>query len=314
LSQVASQAFPALGTTAAVLVTDAESLTPAVTILRDELESIDRACSRFRDDSELAWVNRSAGEPVRASERLLEAVGVAIAAAVSSDGAVDPTVGRAMRLLGYDRDFREIGSQVAQLEQVRATSGIDWRAVELDVHERTVRVPAGVELDLGATAKALCADRAATTIHRRLGTGALVSLGGDITTAGKAPGGGWIVRVTDDHASDAAAAGQTISISSGGLATSSTTVRRWQTDAGEAHHIVDPRTGEPALEVWRTATVTARSCVDANTASTLAIVRGEGAPAWLRAHRLPSRLVRPSGEVTLVGDWPQETQPGEEPL
>jgi thiamine biosynthesis lipoprotein len=83
-------------------------------------------------------------------------------------------------------------------------------------------------------------------------------------------------------------------------------VRRWRTRDREVHHIIDPRTGEPACEVWRTASVTAGSCVDANVASTLAIVVGEAAPAWLARHQLPSRLVASSGEVTLVCGWPSE--------
>ncbi len=308
MSEVSSASFPALGTTASVLVTDASSMDRSTAILRNELEAIDLACNRFRADSEISAVNCAAGRPVRASRLFAEAMAVALTAAEVTDGVVDPTVGRAMRRLGYDRDFSEVASSVAQLEHVRAAHAIGWQTVELDVSTQSVRVPAGVELDLGATAKALCADRAAAAIHAATACGVLVSLGGDIAIAGDPPKGGWLVRVTDDHAAGPDAEGQTVSLAGGGLATSSTTVRHWRTDAGEAHHIVDPRTGEPAAEVWRTASVTAGSCVDANTASTLAIVRGEAAPGWLDSHRLPSRLVRRGGEVTLVHGWPAGDQ------
>jgi thiamine biosynthesis lipoprotein len=138
------------------------------------------------------------------------------------------------------------------------------------------------------------------------GAGALVNLGGDIAVAGPAPPDGWSVRVTDDHAAGVDAPGQTVAVPSGGLATSSVMVRRWTREGRDLHHIVDPRTGAPVAVVWRTVSVSAASCVDANTASTAAVVRGERAPEWLETLRLPSRLVRPDGAVVYVRGWPEE--------
>jgi FAD:protein FMN transferase len=308
MNEPASASFSALGTTALVLTTDGCALDRAVGLLRDEIEAMDSAASRFRDDSELMSVNRAGGRPVGVSGLFLEAIETALRIAATTGGAVDPTVGRAMRLLGYDRDFSQITDSRVQLERVNAAAAVGWQAVEVDRAAGTVRVPDGVELDLGATAKALCADRAAAAIGRELRTGCLVSLGGDIATAGRPPSEGWLVRVTDDHSAPADAEGQTVSLAGGGLATSSTTVRRWRTVEGAAlHHIVDPSTGEPAAEVWRTVTVTAASCVDANAASTSAIVRGESARSWLEKNGVPSRLVRPSGQVELTGGWPSES-------
>jgi FAD:protein FMN transferase len=162
-----------------------------------------------------------------------------------------------------------------------------------------------VAIDLGATAKALAADRAAHAAHEAAGCGVLVSLGGDVAVAGPAPRDGWAVRVMEDHAGPQEAAGQTIAIRSGGLATSGTTVRRWRAGGVPRHHILDPRTGEPAAVTWRTASVAAASCVDANTASTAAIVRGADAAPWLLRHGLPARLVAARGRVLLVGAWPR---------
>ncbi len=181
-----------------------------------------------------------------------------------------------------------------------------WRAVDVDRANARVRVPSGVELDLGATAKALAADRAAKRIGTEIGCGVLVNLGGDLAIAGEPPEGGWTVRVTDDHAASSAAPGQSICLREGGLATSSTTVRRWDGPSGTVHHIVNPQTGEPAEEVWRTVSVAAASCVDANVASTATIVGGEAALSWLRNQRLPSRLIRRSGEVVVLAGWPAE--------
>jgi FAD:protein FMN transferase len=101
-----------------------------------------------------------------------------------------------------------------------------------------------------------------------------------------------------------------VSIESGGLATSSTTVRRWSHDGHTMHHIIDPATGAPVHETWRTVSVAAADCTDANTAATAALVRAWDAAAWLDELGLPARLVDPEGNVTTVGDWPAETGVG----
>jgi thiamine biosynthesis lipoprotein len=183
---------------------------------------------------------------------------------------------------------------------------VGWRAVHVDRESQTVRIPPGAELDLGATAKALAADRAAKEVFRALGCGVLVDLGGDISVAGPAPPGGWSIGISDDHREDEPHADETVSIGSGGLATSSTTVRQWTAGRQRCHHIVDPRTGASARVVWRTVSVAAGSCLDANAASTAAIVRGGGAPAWLGLLRLPSRLVRADGQVVRLCGWRRE--------
>jgi thiamine biosynthesis lipoprotein len=122
--------------------------------------------------------------------------------------------------------------------------------------------------------------------------------------AGTPPTGGWPVRVTDNHAAALDAPGQTVSIRSGALATSSTTVRRWKRGDVVVHHIVDPRTGRPPAPWWRTVSVTAATCVDANAAATAAIILGTDAAQWLGRLALPARLVAVDGTVRVVGGWP----------
>jgi thiamine biosynthesis lipoprotein len=134
----------------------------------------------------------------------------------------------------------------------------------------------------------------------------LVSLSGDIALAGDAPPEGWAVRVTDDHRAAPDSPGQTIMLHTGGLATSSSTVRRWSTSAGPAHHLLDPRTGDSVDSPWRTVSVCAHSCLDANIASTASIIRGLPAPRWLALQGLPARLVRRDGGVVHVAGWPRE--------
>jgi FAD:protein FMN transferase len=301
-----SAALRALGTTALVAVRRPESLDRARAALEAELDAVDRACSRFRDDSELVHLNRAGGDPVVVGPYLLAALEVAVTAAEATDGAVDPTVGKAVRLAGYDRTFSLVRLRDGQLVQVSPEPAGAWRRIELDRKRGTARIPAGVELDLGATAKALAADRAARAAVEATDDGVLVSLGGDVAVAGDPPAGGWSVGLADDHAAPFPVDGPAVGIQCGGLATSGTCVRAWATACGRAHHIIDPRSGAPADTPWRTVSVAAASCVDANTASTAALVVGEEAPNWLAQRRLPARLVRADGSVVCVASWPAE--------
>jgi thiamine biosynthesis lipoprotein len=315
MSAVRRATWEALGTSAVLQVSDAHALALARVLVERELAEIDRTCSRFRRDSDLTRVNDAGGRPVRVDPLLIEALRVALRAAELTEGDVDPTIGAALELAGYDRDWcllapvgedGVIGVGPPQPPLIRARVCVGWRMVELDLERLTIRVPAPIRLDLGATAKALAADRAASAAAQATGVGVLVSLGGDIATSGEAPGGGWRVHVTDDHRSEASAPGQTITITSGGLATSSTAVRRWSHEGATRHHIIDPDTQEPVTRTWRTASVAAADCVDANIASTAALVRAREAPAWLQELGLPARLVDPAGRVRTLGNWPAE--------
>lgn len=330
---VARDTFSVFGSTATLLVTEAGALAAARLLADAELAAVDLACSRFRADSELSTLNAAAGAAVRVSDLFAELLDEALRAARLTDGAVDPTCGRALADIGYDRDFSLVEKAGAGKSGATAPGAAEprgvrragsggpagsqrgpvpgWRNVLLDGDPPLARLTGGAQLDLGATAKARAADRCAEVIAGRLGCGVLVSLGGDIAVAGPAPAGGWQIRVTDDHAAGPDAPGQTVAISSGGLATSSTTVRRWARDGRRMHHIIDPATGEPARSCWRTVSVAAGSCTDANTASTAAIVRGPGAVAWLRELALPARLVRENGSVQTTAGWPDG--PGPQP-
>lgn len=306
MTELRTSTFPALGTTATV-VTEAPALDAALAVVRRELDSVDRACSRFRPDSEISVLNSAAGRAVHVSETFLIYLDAALRAARITDGLVDPTVGTALRLAGYDRDFAEVAPDGPPLT-ILARPVPGWQAVRVDGELRRVTVPADVELDFGATAKALCADRASRGASEAAGTGVLVSLGGDVAVSGPAPRHGWVIALGDDHRS--AGPAPCVSITAGGLATSSTTVRRWRRGAAELHHIIDPLDGRPAAAGWRTASVAAASCLDANIASTAAMLLAEKAPAWLEVRRLPARLVGPDGRTSFVAGWPPDLFPG----
>lgn len=295
--------WPAFGSTAELLVADPGALAPARRAVAEELAAIDAACSRFRSDSELVRLNARTGRPVRVGPLLAEAIAAALRVAEATDGDVDPTVGRALRVAGYDRDFAELADTGSPGWTASAVPAPGWRGVQLDRETRMVQTQPGVELDLGASAKALAADRSAAIAAAAAGCPVLVNLGGDLALGG-APRDGWAVRVTEDHAARFSAPGQTILLRSGALATSSTAVRRWRRGGQEVHHILDPATGLPAAETWRTVSVAAACCVDANAASTAAIVRGQQAPEWLAGLGLPARLVAADGAAVTVGAWP----------
>lgn len=290
---------------------DRRHLAAAEACVREVTDAVDAACSRFRSDSELEARAAELERGAEVSPLLASLVHQALDAARLSEGDVDPTLGSRMVSLGYDAAFAADGSD-DPASTTRDEHGPGVVAASLDTRPAWQRVllsgtflrlPAGVRLDLGATAKAAAADMAAARITARLGIGALVSLGGDVATAGPDPSGGWQVRVQDlesdpvDH----------VRIASGwSVATSSTQKRRWEQDGHARHHILDPRWGLPAEPVWRSVTVVAPSCVTANTMTTSAIVRGRGAPAMLRASGRAARLVSATGEVIRLGGWPAE--------
>ena len=126
---------------------------------------------------------------------------------------------------------------------------------------------------------------------------------------GEPPAAGWTIQVGEDSRAPVREGQEAIALSSGGIATSSTMVRRWRRGEAELHHIIDPRTGLPARGPWRTATAIAATCVDANIASTAAIVLGKDALPWIRKSQLPIRLVDREGAVTRLGGWPEPWTP-----
>lgn len=304
MSLTASTSFEALGTYVYVGTRDRNDVATANQLASVILRDIDDTCSRFREDSDLSRVNRVPGQWVDVDPLLVQAIEVACEAARQTDGLVNPLLGRPLVFAGYDHDFEMLdGGQFwhSSAEPWQPAPDVEaWADIELDA-QGGVKIPVGTAVDLGATAKAWAADLIATAFVEHLDGPGLISLGGDLRIS-KPDGEPWLVGVSEKPQ---APHEQVIGLNEGGLATSSTQVRQWRRGGVRMHHVIDPRTGRPVQEVWRTASATGPTCTAANVASTAAIVLGRQAPDWLNDHDVSARLVAVNGTVAFTGQWPE---------
>lgn len=269
--------FRAMGTDCEVLVVGGR---PGVARrARARVEELERNWSRFLPDSDVSRANAASGRPVKVSASTLTLFEHALAAARATGGLVDPTVGRALVAHGYDRDFATVRVAARSVEPVPQVDG-SWPAIELDHHQRTVTLPAGTRFDPGAIGKGLAADLISAELVPE-GGGILVNLGGDLRVRGRAPSDdGWVVTVDDPFGPGELLR---LSIPGGAVATSSRLRRCWTTAAGDAHHVIDPRTGRPAATGVATVTVVAADAWWAEAQATALFLLGPGGLADLDA-------------------------------
>jgi len=297
------------GTSVTLGVVTPGALEGAHAVVAEEIARIDATCNRFRGDSDVSRCNADAGDWVEVGPLFLCALQVALDAAEATDGAVDPTVGGALVDLGYDRDYDDVALCDAGPLHASSRGVPGWQTVDVDRASRRVRLAPGSQLDLGATAKALCVDRAAARAAEAVRCGVMVDIGGDLATAGRAPSDGWRIAVIESARQPVLSDDCVVAVHDGALASSGTTVRTWRRGRRVLHHIIDPRTGWPAETVWRLVTVAAGSCVAANVASTSAVIGGEDSLFDLAQRGLAARFVRTDGQVVAVGGWPEDPAP-----
>ncbi len=277
-------AFRAMGTTVTVMTPrrSPSHLYRAAAIAGSVFEEEEERFSRFRGTSELTRVNRQAGRWVDVSPRFGEIVRLAVGYAKSTGGLFDPTVLDAVIAAGYDRDFDEViaGARGA-LHPARPCGR--WREVELS--EGSIRLPAGVGLDLGGIVKGSTADLAAEAVVASGAPWALVSAGGDLRLCGDAPP----IDVGLEDPADPGTYPARLSLQGGALATSSVTARAW----GEGlHHVIDPRTGAPSRTDTLQATVWAPTCAEAEALATWALLTGPDA-----CRTLPCAVATADGDM-----------------
>ena len=297
-SRFADTSWTEWSCTVRVTVDEPSSLQQAATITASLMFDVAAAIDRFDPDSDVSRANQRAGRLTPVSRLCRLIVHRALQLAEETDGACDPTVGAHVLAAGYDRDIADVRDRPGATTDPAVLRRPSWRAVRLDSRFDLLTVPEGITLDLGAVGKAWTADEAARRIALVLGCSALVEIGGDLAVAG--PRKSWQVIVSER----AGEAGQQMTLESGGLATSSTTVRRWDALGEPAHHIVDPRTGRPSDSPWRSASVWAETAARANAWSTASIVLGDRVVAMLDERGLPARLVDRDGRVSFAGGWP----------
>ncbi len=285
--------FRAMGTEISILVPAEDG--DAAGAARAILGSWDRRFSRFDSTSELSRLNAAAGQARSAalSPDLLDAVETALAAAHATDGLFDPLLGARMAELGYDRTFERLepGSTATPSPWVAGR----WREIGIDRAARAVHLPAGTALDLGGLAKGMAVDAALSALARTGIRCAAVNAGGDLAVLGLPPGlSAWTVAIEG-------LADGPIALTEGALATSSVRHRRWRTDAGERHHLLDPRTGLPAASGLDQVSIVAATCAQAEVAAKAALLLGpDRAPTFLAAHRLHGILVGEDGTSVRV--------------
>ncbi|MCC6496142.1 MAG: FAD:protein FMN transferase [Propionibacteriaceae bacterium] len=293
--------WQSLGTYVQLSVSDSGKAAAAERRARAMLAAIDRACSRFRPDSELNRVNAGAGTWVRVDPLLVGATIAAVEAAEHTDGIVHPLLGRVLIGLGYDRTFTELQPGRALGARIAPPPLGAWRSLEWAAD--AVRIPTGTALDLGATAKAWAGDLIARTIAEQDRTNVVLSLGGDVAIAtGDRSRTWWPIAISEHTDGEPSAE---VALAWGGLATSSTRLRRWTVAGTSHHHLVDPRTGASAQTCWRTVSATGPSATAANIATTAAIILGEDAMGWLTRRGVAARLVSGNGSVQFTPGWPE---------
>lgn len=277
---------------ARLVTTDPDLLDAARALLTEQLAEVDAA------DAELRRVAAASGRPVVVGRTLLDLAQAALAAAVVTGGEVDPTRGSNPK--GQVQRFAHAPGVAVRLVRSPAPG---WQRVVIDRAASTLAVPDDVALDLDVIRSAWAADRCARHVAAELGCGVLVSIGGDIATAGPAPQG-WSV-VVQDLPDDAAAL---VDLPAGAcLSTVSSRKRRWVVQGRVLDAVLDPR-GATA-PVWGAVSVVADSCVQASTWGTAALARGPVAPGLLAGRALPARLVsRDGADVVFTGGWPADAE------
>ncbi|WP_376793480.1 FAD:protein FMN transferase [Thermoflexus sp.] len=296
-------------------VVDSESLHAAAALQEVPrwFAAWERRLSRFREDSELSRLNRSAGRAIPVSSTLWEVLRAALLAAQISEGLVVPTILSALEAAGYDRPFERVLAEAPwELAGTWTTRTQAWQWIRLDPGQRTVTLPNGVGLDLGGIAKGWAADRVVRRLE--LYGPALMDAGGDIAVSGPMRDGQpWPIGVADPRRTAQVLPGDlpligVIRIARGGVATSGRDVRRWRRGGQEHHHLVDPRTGRPAQTDILTVTVVAPTAYEAEIAAKVVFLLGSrDGLAWLeRRPGMAGLIVREDGEILCSSQWAME--------
>jgi thiamine biosynthesis lipoprotein len=271
--------FTAMNTTILLAADgDARKIMEGFARVEELVRQYEQRFTRFTDTSELARLNQSAGKWFHASPEMVEVITLALRYHQDTGGLYDPAILPALEQAGYNRSMdaiRAAGSIVppAKKHPAAASAGeASFHQVRLDSYTNSIRVPEGVRIDLGGIAKGWIAERAAQALTR-YAKACVVDAGGDIFACGRPENGqGWTVSLEDpfDVTRDLAV----LTIDPGAVATSTTMKRRWSQAGQERHHLIDPRTGEPAKSPWVSVTVIADHAAKAEVVAKALLIGG----------------------------------------
>ncbi|HEV3227131.1 MAG TPA: FAD:protein FMN transferase [Acidimicrobiales bacterium] len=254
---------------------------------RGRIDELERRWSRFLPDSEISELTRRAGSPVEVSDDTIALVTSAIDAWRFTGATFDPTVLGAMLRAGYDDSFE----LVAAKPHCGESELVIVACTDIEIDGNAVTLPRGTGFDPGGIGKGLAADLVADELRAAGAEGVCINMGGDIRASGRSPeGDGWTIAVEHPWSSHPIA---DLGIGEGAIATSSTLGRRWSIDGRTHHHLIDPRTGEPADTDLTLVTVVAGSAWTAEVLAKAVLIRGS-------AH--PFDLIEGSGAQALVVD------------
>jgi thiamine biosynthesis lipoprotein len=246
-------------------------------LARDEAVRIERKFSRYLDGNLVHRINHAHGLPVTLDEEAAALIDYAAACHDGSDGRFDITSGVLRRVWTFDGGTR-VPDDAAVREALRL---VGWSRVRWE--KPVLTLPAGMEIDLGGIGKEYAVDRAAARIADRTEAAFLVNFGGDLFASGpRRDNRAWGVGLDDPARSGEAVLG-TFDLAAGALATSGDARRFVMHEGRRLGHILDPRTGWPVEGAPRAVTVLGRTCLEAGTLATLAMLQGPDAAAFLAA-------------------------------
>lgn len=244
--------------------------------------------TRFTDTSELAELNRSAGRWFRASAEMFEVIRLANHLAVETGGLFDPAILPALKRAGYDRSMDEIRNQPDRADsnaEVNAGNDPDqdFRNVQLDEASHSIFLPQGMQIDLGGIAKGWIAEQAALRLAN-VSTACAVSAGGDMFLVNLPDGElDWEIGLENPLSPEENLA--VLHVSPGAVATSSIAKRQWKHNGRVVHHLIDPRSGEPAQTEWLSTTVWAEKAAEAEVYAKVLLITGPSNAQALFKHQ-----------------------------
>ncbi len=292
--------FEAMGTTIELIV-PAEQADEALEIVRLLFAEWEQTLSRFLAESELTLLNQQSGRPVLVSSLLYHVLATALTAAQATEGIYDPALLDQLVRAGYDRSFASLPAQHFDL-LIPGEPGGRWRGIKVDPIHRTVTLPAGIKLDFGGIAKGMAVDAALQRLHLYDIESALLNAGGDLAVLGLPPSlEHWQIAVPGRSQF------WTIPLQFGAVATSGIAHRHWWQGQTLRHHLLDPRTGQPATSDLWSVTVVADRCEQAEVAAKVAFILGSQAGSdFLREHHIGGLLVCQDGSWETVEPWTRQ--------